>query len=258
MDKVAVGPRRDDRRSYVAAVEVQSYQRLAELGHSHRHSVVGEIAATISHEINQPLGAIVTNAETLEVLLRSPASDLTELREIAADIRRDSQRAADVIRRLRNFLERSTVELREIDLAEPVRDALRFFSALAVARNSNISSSIAPIPLPVKGNAVQLHQVILTLYRERDGRDVGVARRSTQDINYDQARAKFCGSGRLRQGTGHPVRQVRGNFRSLFLQQGANGNGIVHRPNYRRSAWRSDMGREQDRERRGVSRQTSA
>jgi signal transduction histidine kinase len=105
----------------------------------------------------------VTNTETLEALLQSPAPDLTELRKIAADIRSDSQRAADVIRHLRDSLKGSTLELTEVDLAEPVRDAIQFFLALAVARNDNVSSSIAPMPLPVKGNVVQLHQAILSL-----------------------------------------------------------------------------------------------
>jgi signal transduction histidine kinase len=147
------------RANQIADVAVR--RRLAELAHFSRHSMVGELAASIAHEINQPLGAIATNSETLKVLLQSPAPDLTELREIAADILRDSLRAADVIRHLRNFEKRSTVELTNVDLAEPVQDTVHFLSTLAV--NANISSSIAPIPLPVKANVVQLHQAIMSL-----------------------------------------------------------------------------------------------
>jgi signal transduction histidine kinase len=147
----------------VIAAEVQLRQRLAELARSHRYSVARELATTIAHEINSPLGAILTNTETLEVLLQSAAPDLTELRAIAADIRLDSQRAADVIRHLRNLLKKSNLEIKEVDLTEPVRDAIHFFSALAVAQNAHVSSSIAPMPLPVKGNVVLLHQAILTL-----------------------------------------------------------------------------------------------
>jgi signal transduction histidine kinase len=164
MPKVAAGAERADRRSLHEGdrLEVQVRQRLAELTRSHRASVAGELVAIVAHDINQPLGAILTNSETLEEVLQSPAPDLVEVRELAADIRRDSQRAADVLRRPRNFFRKSTLELIKIDLNEPVRDAIHFFSTLMVARNANIGSSIE-MPLLVKGNVVQLQQVILTL-----------------------------------------------------------------------------------------------
>src|SRR6516225_10045538 len=117
MPKVAADAERADRRFFEHdRLEVQLRQRLAQLARSQRYSVAGELAATIAHDINQPLGAILTNSETLEAVLQSPAPDLMEAEEIAADIRRDSQRAADVIRRLQNLLKKSPpLELREID-----------------------------------------------------------------------------------------------------------------------------------------------
>ena len=150
-----------ERRRRVYA-EVQSRQRLTELAHSNRYSLAGELAATIAHEINQPLGAILTNSETLEEILKSPAPDLSQLREIAADIRRDDQRASDVIRHLRSLLKKSPLELKYIDFNEPVREAVDFLSALAVARNVDLNSSIGP-PSPIKGNVIQLQQVVLIL-----------------------------------------------------------------------------------------------
>lgn len=99
-------------------------------------------------EINFP------NSETLEAMLQSPTPDLSELKEIAADIRRDDQRAADVIRELRSLLKRYPPELKDIDLNEPVREAVHFLSTLAVARNTELNSSVAPTPLPVKGNLI--------------------------------------------------------------------------------------------------------
>ena len=135
-------------------VEVQLRQRLVELAHSNRYSLAGELAANIAHEINQPLSAILANSETLEAMLQSPTPDLSELKEIAADIRRDDQRAADVIRELRSLLKRYPPELKDIDLNEPVREAVHFLSTLAVARNTELNSSVAPTPLPVKGNLI--------------------------------------------------------------------------------------------------------
>src|SRR3954453_7837847 len=91
--------------------EADLRRRVAELARSHRSSVARELAAIIAHEINTPLGAILTNVETMQALLQSPAPDLAELRTIAADVERDSQRAADVVRHLRNLLKKSELEL---------------------------------------------------------------------------------------------------------------------------------------------------
>jgi signal transduction histidine kinase len=143
--------------------EAHLRRRLAELARSHRSSVARELAAIIAHEINTPLGAILTNVETMQALLQSPAPDLAELRTIAADVERDSQRAADVVRHLRNLLKKSELELELVDLSEPVRDAVYFYAALAATPPDHIASDIAPVPLPVKGNAVLLHQVVLSL-----------------------------------------------------------------------------------------------
>ena len=143
--------------------EVQVRDRLAELARSNRYSLAGELAATIAHEINQPLSVILTNTEMLALTLQAPAPDLSQLKEIISDIRDADQRAADVIRNTRNLLTKSSIEFKEVDLNVPVREAIRFFLGLAVARNVNVISSIAPEPLAIKGNGVQLHQVVLNL-----------------------------------------------------------------------------------------------
>jgi C4-dicarboxylate-specific signal transduction histidine kinase len=74
----------EQRRRQLA--EVQSRQRMAELAHVNRFSTAGELTASISHEINQPLGSILTNAETAAVILNSPSPDIAELRDIVKDI----------------------------------------------------------------------------------------------------------------------------------------------------------------------------
>ena len=63
--------------------EVQSRQRMAELAHVNRFSTAGELTASIAHEINQPLGSILTNAETAEAILKSPSPDIAELERIS-------------------------------------------------------------------------------------------------------------------------------------------------------------------------------
>jgi signal transduction histidine kinase len=143
--------------------EVQSRQRSAELAHMNRYSVAGELTATIAHEINQPLGAILANIETAELMVKSPTPDLREIGEILADIRRDDERASQVIGRLRSLLKKAPFELKHIDLNEVVAATMHFLSAWASAREVDLTSFIAPMPLPVKGDRIQLQQAILNL-----------------------------------------------------------------------------------------------
>jgi signal transduction histidine kinase len=143
--------------------EVQSRQRMSELAHATRYSMAGELTATIAHELNQPLGAIRMNAETMELMLKSSAPDMIEIRQIAADIRRDDERASEVILRLRSLLKRAPFELRDIDLNDVARDTVDFLAALAVARSVELRSAISDEPLPIKGDRIQLQQVALNL-----------------------------------------------------------------------------------------------
>jgi signal transduction histidine kinase len=152
---------REHRRRRLA--EVQSRQRMAELARVMRFSTAGEMAASISHELNQPLGAILTNAETLDVILKSPTPDITELKDIVKDILHDDQRAGEVIRRIRSLLKKAPFELKDFDLNDLVRETLGVLSALAAARKVELTSSITQNALPILGDRIQIQQVILNL-----------------------------------------------------------------------------------------------
>jgi signal transduction histidine kinase len=143
--------------------EVQSRQRMAELAHVNRFSTAGELTASIAHEINQPLGAILTNAETADAILQSPSPDIAELRDIVKDILQDDRRATEVIRRMRSLLKKAPFELKRLDLNNVVRDTVEFLSSLAVGRKVELVSRIAPETLPILGDRIQLQQVILNL-----------------------------------------------------------------------------------------------
>jgi signal transduction histidine kinase/ABC-type uncharacterized transport system substrate-binding protein len=143
--------------------EIQARARMTELAHVNRFSTAGELTASIAHELNQPLGAILTNAETMEAILKSPSPDVVELREIASDIRRDDQRAAEVIRRLRSLLRKAPFELKSIDLNEVVVEALDLLSHLAASREINADCFRTPLSLPINGDRVQLQQVLINL-----------------------------------------------------------------------------------------------
>jgi len=143
--------------------EKEASTRMAELAHVNRQVMAGELSSSIAHELNQPLGAILTNAETAELMLQSPSPDLVELREILADIRRDDQRASQVLQRLRGFLKRAPFEVRDIDLNEIMREAFGFLAVQASNRNVALYLQPAASDLRIMGDPVQLQQVILNL-----------------------------------------------------------------------------------------------
>ena len=143
--------------------EVQSRQRMADLARANRLSAAGELTASIAHEINQPLGAIRANAETLELMVKSDVPDIDEVRDILADIRRDEERASGVILRLRSLLTKAPFEARAVDFNEVVRETIGLLSAVAIGRQVELRSALSTVPLPVQGDSIQLQQVMLNL-----------------------------------------------------------------------------------------------
>src|SRR6267142_2684045 len=121
------------------------------------------MSASIAHELNQPLSAILTNVETAESMLTSSAPDLKEIGEILTDIRRDDERASEIIVRLRRMLTKGGTEHQIVDVNETVRDVIKFLSVQASSSNIALTTALFPKPLPVSGDRVQLQQVILNL-----------------------------------------------------------------------------------------------
>jgi signal transduction histidine kinase len=143
--------------------EVQARQRMAELARVNRFSTAGELTASIAHEINQPLGAILTNAETAQAILKSQSPDIVELKDILDDILQDDRRASEVIRRMRSLLSKAPFELKNLDLNDVARETVEFLSTLAIGRKVELHSLITPEALPILGDPIQLQQVILNL-----------------------------------------------------------------------------------------------
>jgi len=151
----------EHRRRRVA--EVEARHRMSELAHMNRRATVGELSASLAHELNQPLGSILTNAETAELIANSPSPDMAEIKEIMADIKRDDLRAAEIIRRLRNILKKAPSETRDLDLNEVVREVFDFLAVQAGARGVALSNVPAQQMLQVHGDRIQIQQVILNL-----------------------------------------------------------------------------------------------
>jgi len=147
------------RRRYRA--EADARQRMTELARVIRFSTAGELTGSIAHEINQPLGSILTNAETAQEILKSPSPDIAELNEIVGDIVRDDRRASEVILRMKSFLRKAPFELKSLDFNDLVRETVGLISA--VGRKVELVSGITPDALPILGDRIQLQQVILNL-----------------------------------------------------------------------------------------------
>jgi signal transduction histidine kinase len=143
--------------------EVEARQRMSELAHMNRRATAGVMSASIAHELSQPLAAILLNAETAGQVLQSPTPDLGEVRDMLEHIRRDDQRASEVIGRLRTFLKRDPTERREIDLNATVDEVFRFLSVQALTHDVGLATEPSSAGIRVKADRVQLQQVILNL-----------------------------------------------------------------------------------------------
>jgi hypothetical protein len=149
----------DDRKRAEEALRTSH----AALAHVSRLTTMGELTASIAHEVNQPLAAVVNNANACMSLMPDGAPDLAEVREALAEIIEDADRASDVIARVRQLAKRAPVEKSLLDLGDVVKDVLALARYESAARGIAIRTDL-PADLPcVSGDRVQLQQVLLNL-----------------------------------------------------------------------------------------------
>jgi PAS domain S-box-containing protein len=144
-----------------ANMEMQTLRQ--ELAHSSRVSVMGQLASALAHELNQPLGAILRNAEAAELFLQKKVPDLDEVRAILADIRKDDHRAGEVIDRMRGLLSRRKLERTQISVLELVDEVLGLIRPDAQHRKVHLSREVPGNLAPVLVDRVHLQQVLLNL-----------------------------------------------------------------------------------------------
>ena len=141
----------------------ESNRHQAELAHVSRVRSMGELAASISHELNQPLAAVLTNAQAALRLIEKRKPDLEELRDILEDIVADDKRAGQVIRRLRTLLQKEPVAQETVSLAELVSGVVPLVMSEALGANITINVESAPNVPPVEVDPVQVQQVVMNL-----------------------------------------------------------------------------------------------
>ena len=142
----------------------QETERLQhEIAHVGRISMMGQLASALAHELNQPLGAILRNAEAAELFMQSETPDLEEIRAILADIRADDQRAGNVIDRMRALLKGHDLDTRMLDVAELVDSVADLTRSDAATRQVKLEVEVPADLPPVRGDRVHLQQVLLNL-----------------------------------------------------------------------------------------------
>jgi two-component system, LuxR family, sensor kinase FixL len=144
-------------------IEMELQELRNQLAHSSRVSMMGQLSSALAHELSQPLGAILRNAEAAELFLKHEPPDLEELQAILEDIRRDDQRAGDVIDRLRALLKRGSFTPRAVsvnDLLDNVETLTRIEFA---ARKVQLQVAATKGLPAVVGDPVHLQQVLLNL-----------------------------------------------------------------------------------------------
>jgi signal transduction histidine kinase len=135
----------------------------AELAHVTRVMTMGELTALIAHEINQPLAAVVTNANACLRWLMGPIPNLDEAREALARITRDGNRASDVIGRIRALVKKSGTEKARLDLNEAIQEVVGLVQSEIQKSGVTLQMELADDLPQILGNRVQLQQVILNL-----------------------------------------------------------------------------------------------
>jgi signal transduction histidine kinase len=143
--------------------EAEAYQARSQLLQLDRLSRMGELTASLAHELNQPLAAILSNAQAGLRFLQSGKIDLNEVREILQDIIQDDQRAGNVIRSLRSMIKREEVYRNPIILNNVLNDVVQIFHTESVFRNVHVETEFDGSLPPVLGDKVQLQQVVLNL-----------------------------------------------------------------------------------------------
>ncbi|QSN60788.1 sensor histidine kinase [Caballeronia sp. M1242] len=137
--------------------------RANELARAARISSAGELSASIAHEVGQPLGAILSNADAAGLILEHGEPEVPELQQILADVRRDAARASQVVQRLRDLLRKQPVEFIELNLNSTVEETLTLLAPEARRRRIAIESELAPACPDIVGDRIQLQQVLLNL-----------------------------------------------------------------------------------------------
>jgi len=143
--------------------ELAAKKHREELTHVARRATLGEVTASLAHELNQPLTAILTSAQAARRFLSRPAPDLDRVNTILDYIAQDDRRASEIIRRLRALLGKGELQVKALDINRLIRDAAILMKNYGTIENVQIVMELAAGLPSIMGDKIQLEQVMLNL-----------------------------------------------------------------------------------------------
>jgi two-component system sensor kinase FixL len=155
--------RQSDEEERIRA-ELNAQNSRAELAHVSRQRSMGELTASLAHELNQPLTGILGNAQAARRMLAMPAVDVEELKQILDDIVADERRAGETILRIRKWMRKDEFESVSLDLNNVILDVASLLRNDAVIRNLRLELRLSRTPLSIVGDPIELRQLILNLF----------------------------------------------------------------------------------------------
>jgi len=143
--------------------ELEAHELRNNLTHLTRVNTLGALSGSLAHELNQPLGIILSNAQAAQELLAQEPPDLAEVQAILTDIVAADRRAGDVIGRLRSLLKRGLVSLQPLALNPVIEEVLQLTQADLIGRGVTVVRELVPDLPPITGDRIQLQQLVLNL-----------------------------------------------------------------------------------------------
>jgi PAS domain S-box-containing protein len=143
--------------------QLEAEERRKEVTHLTRVAIVGELSGALAHELNQPLAAILSNAQAARRLLARDPVDLEEVGSILGDIASDDKRAAEVISRMRALMKKAEARRQPLDVNDLATEVLQLAHSELIQRKIAVITRLAPNLPDIQGDHVQLQQVLLNL-----------------------------------------------------------------------------------------------
>ncbi len=144
--------------------EAETLQMREEMAHAGRVMTMGMLSASLTHELSQPLAAILGNAQAARRLCaRMAGDDTAEVEVILADVVASSRRAGSILRRMRSWISNGRHETQQLGLNEVVDDVIEILRGDLVRRGVTLTKQLAPGLPKIKGDRLQLQQVVLNL-----------------------------------------------------------------------------------------------